>query len=194
MDAKQFYAAFQKEIEANREELFRHYTQDKRFTKDIMALINGIIKSAGCKAQNEYYRIDAIGWVEHERLKEMKKMAVAEKIGLNAHLWKLMIAVEHENNSKDWTDELIKLIHVKCPLKVIIGYTPCDLRGEEEKRKLAFAAKWMQEFNALQMDTEEYLIILGNGAPSSLNHDGYTDFGYAGYLYNADLKRFELLN
>ncbi|WP_156036275.1 hypothetical protein [Butyrivibrio sp. AE3004] len=28
------------------------------------------------------------------------------------------MVIEHKNDISDWTDEVIKLVHIKCPLKV----------------------------------------------------------------------------
>ena len=79
--------------------------------------------------QHEYFRIDVVGW----QSKSATVKGEAFKQGLMPHLWNLKIAVEHENSLSDWTDEVIKLVHVKCPLKVVIGYNHCDMRdGDEE--------------------------------------------------------------
>ena len=77
-------------------------------------------------------------------------------------------------------------------MKVIIGYSYSNERGDTERKKLDFVAKWMQEIDALNkgMD-EQYLIILGNGCNSESGASDYKDFGYVGYLYNWIEKRFE---
>lgn len=104
----------------------------------------------------------------------------------------IIIIVEHENSKTDWSDEVMKLIHVKCPLKVIIGYSYSDEGGEMESRKLSFVSKWMQKVEALQKGIdEEYLIILGNGCNHVTDEVDYTSFDYKGYLYNWDNKEFE---
>ena len=106
------------------------------------------------KPQHEYFRIDTVGWVsQYERMSEE-----AKELDLNAHLWDLKIAVEHENSVKDWTDEIIKLIHIKCPLKVVIGYNYCKERGFTDQKKLDFIARWMQE-KVLQKNTLLFLEI-----------------------------------
>ena len=48
----------------------------------------------------------------------------------------------------------MKLIHVKCPLKVVISYSPCDERDTAEWKKLAFIAKWMREVKAFALGGE----------------------------------------
>ncbi len=194
MRAIDFYKAFK----ANTKEdtvvegrtLFDIYKKDAEFTPVVTKIIEKIIQEAGYTSQREYFRIDVIGWVS--RFENMKADAEAEGLKVRAHLWDLKIAVEHENSKSDWSDEVMKLIHVKCPLKVIIGYSYSNERGEIERKKLDFVAKWMQEIDALNkgMD-EQYLIILGNGCNSESGSSDYTDFGYVGYLYNWVEKRFK---
>ena len=36
--------------------------------------------------------------------------------------WDLDIAIEHENNPNSWEDELTKLLHINCGLRVLIAY------------------------------------------------------------------------
>lgn len=166
------------------------YKNDADFTPRVIREINGIIKDGtGWEAQNEYFRIDAVGWETHyEKIKP-----TANAVGLNAHLWDLKIAVEHENNKHDWTDELIKLMQIRCPLKVVIGYNYYDKRGENEKEKLRVAAKSMQATSAYQSvarDREELLLILGNGCSSETGKSDYTAFDYKGYLFDYKEKCF----
>ena len=140
--------------------------------------------------QHEYFRIDTTGW--KKRYKELNAER-AKALGLNRHLWDLEIAVEHENNHTDWLDELIKLIHIRCPLKVVIGYTPSDTR-EHDFDKLNFAAECMNKVRAFENSSkEEYLIILGNCAPKDKKSPPYSRFDYRGYLYQYDKRNFEKL-
>lgn len=141
----------------------------------------------GMTAQHEYFRIDTVGWVT--RYQEMEDEA--HKLDLSAHLWDLKIAVEHENSKHDWTDEVIKLIHVKCPLKVVISYNYCDERDTTEWEKLNFIAHWMQEVKAFAKGgDEEYLLIFGNCFNPKTKAD-YDTFDYRGYLYNRQTQRFD---
>lgn len=138
------------------------------------------------KVQNEYFRIDVVGW----QSKGASVAKEAKKHGLNPHLWNLKIAVEHENSPGDWTDEVIKLIHVKCPLKVVIGYNYCDRRDDNDEsdiEKLKCVAGWMQQVDAFKMsEEEEYLVILGNAKGKEL----YTEFDYRGYVYDYQKRGF----
>ena len=43
---------------------------------------------------------------------------------LRKHFWDLKAAAEHENDSKDRMDEVIKLAHICCLLRVVIGHLP----------------------------------------------------------------------
>lgn len=199
MDSRQFLKRFMEEVYRDRwiddknKTLFDIYLNDAEYTPVITKIINDIIDSAGYTHQNEYFRIDAIGWISH--YEDMKKDAKEEGLKVKAHLWDLKIAVEHENSKADWSDEVMKLIHVKCPLKVIIGYSYSDERGEIERKKLDFVAKWMQDIEALQKGTdEEYLVILGNGCNHKTGISDYDDFGYVGYLYDWETKLFVRIN
>ena len=140
MDAKDFFGTFLKEIEQNRNyegrDLFDIYKHNAEYTSVIIKIINEIIKETGCTPQNEYFRIDAVGWTSHSQ--DMKKEAEEAGIDLKPHLWDLKIAIEHENDKRAWSDEVMKLIHVKCPLKIVIAYNYSDERGEKEQKKIGF--------------------------------------------------------
>ncbi len=140
-------------------------------------------------AQHEYFRIDTIGY--QHRYMEIPKNE-AEKVALNRHFWDLKIAVEHENSKRDWMDEVAKLVHIRCPLKVVITYNHCDEREGKELEKLSYIAKWMRRIAAFDRDAdEEYLIIIGNGAPRRRSSGGYSCFNYRGYLYQYHTASFE---
>lgn len=170
------------------------YKKDADFTPVVTSVINGIIEDGiGWQHQNEYFRIDAVGW--ETRYTDIKEET--NKAGLNAHLWDLRIAVEHENNKQDWTDEIVKLMQIRCPLKVVIGYNHCDQREENEKRKLEITAKLIQAtdfYPSITRDREEILLILGNGCSAKTGKSDYTSFDYRGYLYHYETEKFVRLN
>lgn len=196
MEAREFLRAYIDATNARNQnnELMEIYKKDAAFTPVITGIINGIIEEvAGYTHQNEYFRIDAVGWESH--YEDMKEAAQKAGLKVNAHLWDLKIAVEHENNKADWSDEVMKLVHVKCPLKVVIGYSHSDERDDVERKKLDFVAEWMQKIEAFQKGTdEEYLIILGNGCNRKTGKSDYTDFGYVGYLFDWNTKKFEKIS
>ncbi len=180
ISAKQFYNDY---VTAITKEYWEAYHDNSRWTECITRIIRAQIENYGLESQTEYFRIDITGW--NSRWDSIK--AEAHKVGLNPHLWDLKIAVEHENDSSDWSDELVKLAHIRCPLKVIIGYTPCDQRdaGGKEDERLAFAANVLQMVEAFDpASKEEILVILGNSAPRKSSNPQYTDFGYRGYVFD----------
>lgn len=143
-------------------------------------------------AQHEYFRIDTIGY--QHRYTEIPEEEV-KAIGLKPHFWDLMVAVEHENSKSDWMDEVIKLAHIRCPLKIVVVYNYCDERSKGDLEKLNFVAKWMMKVSAYDADSkEEFLAIIGNAAPKDNSKPLYDRFDYRGYLFNKHLGTFEECN
>ncbi|MBR4541897.1 MAG: hypothetical protein IKO54_07070 [Lachnospiraceae bacterium] len=182
IDAKWFFSEFIKVVTEDKYlDIYRN--EEPTFTKIVTTEINSIIKKVGITPQNEYYRIDIVGW--QSRYEEVKKEA--EEVGLKPHLWDLEIVVEHENNKMDWTDELIKLAYVRCPLKIIICYNYCDCRDDDsfhrsDKSKLKFVVNGLNKLKRCYLEeNEELLIIMGNAAPYK-GAETYKKFDYRGYL------------
>ena len=181
-----FFEEFSKIFEANSEYLqqaTQSYQHNTEFTNFIIERINQIIKSRGWVAQNEYFRIDAMGYRSH--YKDLEKIS-----GFNQHLWDLEIAVEHENDKKDWLDEVIKLAHICCPLRVVIGYVPIEKRSEEQML-LDYAADALKRLKSADNVTRgEFMIIFGNSNTKG-NVEKY--FNYQAYILNAETFKFEKL-
>ena len=156
------------------------YKKGAQFTPIVTNIIKDIIRNMGFTPSKEYFRIDVTGWLD--RKDDIK----GDDKGLNHHLWDLKIAVEHENKRDDWTDELIKLVHIRCPIKIIIGYNSYDNRNDMEK--LEVAAEWMKMTEAFCHSKEEYVVIIGNDKGKDKN---YTSFEYRGYSYNYEMGKFE---
>lgn len=216
MDAKEFFQKFLLSTKENtllkdgisigidnpelegRSYFYIYRNHEKEYTKLVnKRIIHNIISSSVDEegnplvAQHEYFRIDTIGY--KPKFDAISK-AERDAVGLWRHLWDLRIAVEHENSKKDWMDEVVKLVHIRCPLKVVIAYNYCDMRDDGDKLKLAFIAKWIPELAAFDKNAkEELLVILGNGAPKSKSNPLYTSFDYRGYLYNSTSQAFELI-
>lgn len=159
------------------------------FTKFInKEIIPHILQAHGLTVSHEYYRIDSTGWITHHQEVE----GAAKAVGLKPHLWDLVIAVEHENDPKDWNDEVIKLAHIHCPLKVVIGYNSCTNRDDGDWEKLSFVADCLQRLQILHSSSkDEFLIILGNC--KSIHGQDYDSFDYRGYVYDYDAKGFKKL-
>lgn len=157
------------------------------FTKFInKELIPKLIQElSSASLSHEYFRIDTAGWVSYaDEIQDE-----AQQVGMKNHLWDLTIAVEHENNYTDWNDEVIKLAHIRCPLKVVIGYNCCDQRDEGDLTKLSFVASCLQKLRCFNDDHhDELLVILGNR--SGKHGQDYNTFDYRGYLYSYNKKAF----
>ena len=138
----------------------------------------------GYTPQNEYFRIDASGYeLKHENLDKTK--------GFNLHCWDLKIAVEHENDSKDWLDEVIKLAHIASDLRVVIGYVPMNSRNELDKERLDYCTKALIELQCQHnLRYGEFMVILGNSETKS-NEENY--FNYKAYVLNTETLYFESL-
>ena len=182
MTAEEFFHKFKAQIPSDYK--VEDYYNSKQFTKDIIDIINGIIKGEKYKSNKEYYRIDCIGWSETKA-----KLLNNNPKNFKLYSWNLDIAVEHENNSNEWMDEVVKLSYIYCPLRIIIGYVPY---GESQKDRLNCVAKSLKKMNSYDnMKTGEFLIILGN---SSIYKKKERMFGYRGYLFNPEKGLFEEIN
>ena len=160
-----------------------------RFTKEIIPLIEKILKEHGYaeEHQREYYRIDVIGW--YDRKQDLKKIVKPENYPLKEHFWELGVAIEHENDMLDWTDELVKLLYINCPLRIVIGYYPENAK-EQLRQALEYASDVVSLTNVqntLIRDDQEYVLILGENHqnPEQLNKNTYS-----AYIYNNLLKKF----
>ena len=163
-----------------RDQAISHYVHNTDFTEFIIAEIKKVIEYTGYCPQTEYLRIDAIGYTRrwHE---------LPETNGFNRHLWDLQIAVEHENDDKDWLDEVIKLAHISCPLRVVIGYIPKESRPVEDTARLEYAANALKKLQCSEnLKTGEFMIILGNSKTS----DPTEYFNYKPYVLDADKMSF----
>ena len=180
--SKEFFNNFNalfEEGSKTREIAIQTYQYNKPFTDFIISQINCIIEKQGLKSQNEYFRIDSMGY--KSRWGELGK-----KSGFNPHLWDLEIAVEHENDSKDWLDEVIKLAHICCSLRVVIGYVSCKNR-EKDMELLNYAAEALKKLNCIDnILNGEFLVVLGN-CDTEERTENY--FNYKAYVL--DTKEFQ---
>lgn len=186
--SKWFYDEFRSTFSSNhplRQTAIDAYTKNTSYTSFITQRINEIIASKHYNYQNEYYRIDAIGYTPRWTELDENQM-------LCGHLWDLEIAVEHENDAKDWLDEVIKLAHICCPLRVVIGYVPVEQRTHGDEERLMYASTAFQKLKCKNNITSgEFLIILGN---SNTNGNVSDYFNYKGYVLNTQTMTFENLD
>lgn len=188
MNAHEIMNDFQNIFLEHRAEAESSYCSNKDFTTFITKKINAIIGNK-FKTQNEYFRIDAMGWTPRA-----DSIENTEGVHLSKHLWDLEIAIEHENNQHDWMDEVVKLAHIFCPLRVVIGYLPWKDRKdgpEFDLYNLHHVSKEIKKLKCCEnMRHGEFLVILGN-----CNTAGKTSryFGYRGYLFNPTTFEFDLM-
>lgn len=192
MKAVDFYKAFINNVQENRvyegNTLREYYRKDKNYTPVITKIICEIIESYGLVAQKEYFNVDVVGYLNHPEDIELK----AKEHGLKPYLWDMKIVVEHENAKALWGDELIKLVHLKSPLKVVIAYNHSSKRDDKMKgdlAKLTTVSEWLNRLEAFRkVEDEEYMIIFGNCQGK------YDVFDYRGYVYNWKKKGFERIH
>lgn len=201
LTAEAFFGEFKAIIDSYDEDaLMRKYKSPKikikkkgylsKWTKEVIEIIGRIIKNSGAKFQKEYYKIDAIGWRQLSASNNQLERKLTERncFGLNAHCWNLEIAVEHENDDKDWTDEVIKLMHIDCPLKVVIGYREfkdreSDINVLENVYEILMKPVLESKNRIIE---NEFLVIFGNCGTD------YKSPGYRGYLLGTEGKWTEL--
>ena len=222
MTAQEFWTNFEKQIENYRPELERCWDSkceksgETEFTKAIKQAIKRALTEAvkenfervidkGNKKiiphgtyvlQNEYYRIDLIGWEQKKREKYYSVDDGIEGYRLNNHAWDFDIAIEHENDSSDWSDEVIKLAHIFCDLRVVIGYFPFAENDEKKKEKqLTYLKEVSETIKTLKcrenMKHGKFMIILGDVALKGAK--GFEKLKYTPYLYNIETEEFEPL-
>ena len=175
------------------------YPSNKSFTSFVIPKINEIldnsIEQQLKNVQNEYYRIDAIKWAKCKNDND-------RSCHLRNHLWDLQVAVEHENDSRDWMDEVTKLAHICCDLRVVIGYLPHEKRKIDEKDKnededikcLDYIVNALQKLACYDnMKRGEFLIIIGSSDTGGEKHQDKF-FHYKGYIFNKTTENFEELS
>lgn len=132
--------------------------------------------------QREYYKIDLVGWTQRNPITTNH---------MNFYDWKLDFALEHENDWKEWVDEVIKLLYIRCPLRVVIGYSN-RIDKENLRYDLSNDKKHLNQLeailNGLYQDgvhfmeqNDEFGIILGNSNPQIFKAADYQ-------LYQIKLK------
>ena len=138
------------------------------------------------RLDREYYRIDNTLSITNT----IKKDTETE---IKIHNWKLLAAVEHENNFKDWTDELVKLVAINAPLKVVIGYGEYDDSNYYSKAiNVANKIAEMQCFRKHIDAEDELILIMGpRGKDLGTNINNLADY-FKMYQWSPVTNKFEL--
>lgn len=208
MTAQNFWKSFKQQIEEHRNSLSNAWSARSKkgegenpFTKEIKQVITqainqakGVVGVNTYHTQKEYYRIDLIGW---EQKKDTGHYEIDNALGyqLNKHAWNFDIAVEHENDERDWSDEVVKLAYIFCELRVVIGYFPY-MKNENEKwelqqKHLNAVVQTIEQLNCYgNMNHGQFMVILGD--VGGKKEDNFKELIYTPYLYKGG--KFERQN
>lgn len=191
MNAREFYDEFSSEIkekkiwaETGEKFLTIFRSEPERFRSIVCGdIIPRIIEKNNLALLTKSACADVVG-----RLKRCEEFDDNEgaSLGIRLSLWDMKIAVEYESSPAEWVNRLIKLTHLRCPLKVLICFSS-DRKTDLDR--LMFAAKCLMRIAAYDRQAkEEYVIIMGN-APAS---DGTPpeDFGWKSYEYSHEDRCF----
>lgn len=141
------------------------YSDRTNYTKYISTVIKditeGLAKSndSDCnedyieknKLYSEYYRIDYTVWSIKEK---------TAKNGKHIYHWNFDIAIEHENDHKDWTYELLKLSFIRADARIVIGYTDSGARNEEEYVIKEQVEEFKYDDADCKKDLEFYVVLM----------------------------------
>ena len=179
MQAKDFYLRFKELFKKGSPELQvaqKNWKNPREFTNSfINEYIPKIITEKDEKSEFEYFRIDIISYLQ--RKDEAKEYGYNSR-KLKPYLWDLKVAFEHENNKTEWLDEIIKLSHIRCPLRIVMCYFE---RGEERTKALGFAADMLcKKIGENVGEGEEFLLVIGDSNKES--EQGKAPI-YTPYLY-----------
>jgi hypothetical protein len=99
-------------------------------------------------------------------------------------LWDFDVAIEHENDDRDWTYEITKLLTINCPLRIVIGYVPAQHRGNDMVylEKVFEQIKSLKVFPKNDFINDEFVVILGNSKCKRLGDY----FNYEAYRLSSD--------
>lgn len=161
MTAKEFWKSFSESLQGKRAEAEKAWKYNKDYTEFIIGMMEEMLCGAGFKTSKEYYRIDLTGWsqLRHKIESDAPKN---ENYDFQSYLWDLDVAIEHENNDKLWMDEVIKLAHVACGLRVVIGYVPVGLKGKQLDYLDYISRAINDNLKAKRNMDKNFLIILGD--------------------------------
>ena len=137
-------------------------------------------------AYNEFYKIDVTGWTYLDQNDTDKELSLSfNSSGMNWHCWALEAAIEHENDPKDFFYEIIKVLYIDCPLRVVIGYNNISKRDDPctgDLKKLRIIREQIKQLRKLDcLNRGEFLIIIGNSG-GSFDPNIEKMCGYKAYL------------
>ena len=179
MKAQEFWGRFKNLFTDGSESLSdarKYWEKPREFTNQFVnEYIPKIITEENDTAEFEYFRIDIISYLS--RKDEAKEYGYDSK-KLKPYLWDLKVAFEHENNNTEWLDEVIKLSHIRCPLRIVVCYFT---EGEERAKALHFASAMLcKKIGENVAEGEQFLLIVGDSGrrANQVNISTYTPYLY----------------
>ena len=164
LSARELFQALKARLKENKE-LEKEYHHNKKWTDYIKDVTEGVIGEE--QVSREYYRVDSLKSVYTDFYKEygdVKRKYFDGKKYLSVHNWRNVYTIEYENSAKDWTDELVKLSHLRSEMKVIITYSEWE-GGKDEylaliEKKVAFAVELLKNCQELALQ-DKWLLVFG---------------------------------
>jgi len=162
-DAGAFFESFVSAVNAAWSEpnsISKHYSGEKSWTEAIFPVLEQLGREGfgytgrgeARGVTTEHYRIDQC-WFSYT--------------GPPNETWNLDVAIEHENKPDAYLDEVQKLLAIRCPLRVVIGYPKATGPAEDafevhpdrgDRLKACLAGTRYQD-----QEPSELLLILGKG-------------------------------
>lgn len=169
-------------IARNRAEAEKAWENDKDFTDFIIPKLQAIISAGSCgetySTQKDYFRIDATAWEQKRDASDVSRLPRSDQYHFQEYAWNLKTAVEHENDDRLWMDEVVKLGHIFCDLRVVIEYIPLGISHSEY---IEFVSTRLNELNVSEnMKHGEFLLLIGDTKCSTRSQWLH----YTPYIYN----------
>ena len=185
MTAQEFWNNFKAifEDENKKTTAIEKWHSYSEYTKFILDELESILSTDKLDPSREYYRIDLIGYKD----KRNGETLLIPDYKFKNYKWDLEIAIEHENSSYNWLDEIIKLLHINCPLRIVIGYIPI-IQKENHARYFDAILKNISNLNAYKtLQDNAFLIIIGD---SECGSDKRKFCHYTAYVFDKNAGQF----
>lgn len=187
MSSRKFLERLKGALLEKKEDLKSLYHNNTKWTDFIKGITEEMIEE-NCISR-EYYRIDSLKYEYTEFYQSYNETNHRKYFDDNHYLstynWKNLYAIEYENDSRNWTDELVKLAHIRSELKVIISYSEWG-DGEDFYRnliaeKMKFAIELLQACQKEAIN-DNWLIVFGPcGAKGKTEYDKNIVDYFVGY-------------
>lgn len=152
-----FYQYFKQSLLDESEKAgFKDLYQNKTlYSEKIRHIMSSFRYDDGIKYSPEYFKIDYTWWLEEK----------VDSDSVNIYSWDFLLAVEHENEWNDWTQEMAKLDCIHARVKIVIGYMPDNKRQHE----VNIVEEQRKHMKHLVDDEESWVILLNNHLSSASN-------------------------